>query len=73
MQSVILARAIDEALKSTKELNDGANRLQAIEMVYINGYKTIEGAAVDLNVSSSTIKRWLNSFINLVATESGFK
>ena len=59
--------AVDAAIKVTKGMYDGADRLKIISMVYWEKSHTLYGAAVSLPCSYETAKRYQRRFILEVA------
>lgn len=72
MQAGIFYKAITTALKETRELPNGDLRIKAIDDVYFKKIKTCEGVAVEMNYSTSTVHKWLNTFINTVGKKAGY-
>ena len=71
-QAGIYIKSIEKALDETSKLPNGELRVQAIETIYFDKTKTVDGIALDLNYSPIQIRRWLNSFVNLVGKNAGF-
>lgn len=63
--------AVDRALRSTRHLPDGKLRVRVMEMVYIRGTHTIDGAAQQVHVSYKTAWRWTDTFIRNVGKNLG--
>ena len=63
--------AIEFAVGETKERPDGESRLALIDMVYFRGTHTLDGAAIEVNCSYHTAKRWQQQFLQLVAEKRG--
>lgn len=59
------------AIEQTKNMPDGEDRLRMVSMVFWKRSHTLGGAAMVLNVSFSTAKRWKKSFVNSVANFYG--
>lgn len=55
--------AIDETLTRA----DGVERLRLIDLIFWHKTHTLEGAAMQCNVSYATAKNWHNDFIRMVA------
>lgn len=60
-------KAVVGAIRKTKRLKDGEERLRLIEMVFWKKSHTLQGAAMACNVSYGTAKRWHNEFIKSTA------
>lgn len=68
------ATAVKTAItKTTEFLDNGADRIQLIDAMYWKRTHTMEGAALQLNVSYRTARRWHVEFIKLVAYEMGLE
>lgn len=65
-------KAIEDALESTKETEDGELKVKAMELLYFENRYTIDGVAFKLNVSRRTLQRWTSSFVYLVGKNVGF-
>ena len=63
--------AVDRALRSTRHLPDGKLRVKVVEMVYIRGTHTIDGASRNVHVSYMTAWRWTDTFIRTVGENLG--
>jgi len=63
--------AVEKAIQQTKQLRDGAEHLRLIDLVYFRKSHDLEGAALMLNVSYATAKRWHSRFIVTVARFHG--
>ena len=61
--------AVEKALRKTKRLPDGEQRIRFIELVYMKGSRNIniQHAAVRVFTSNRTALRWNRDFIYLVA------
>ena len=64
--------AIEKTLDELKSLENAEYRAKAIKLVYFDKTRTIEGAAMELHYSSSSVARWLNKFVNDVGKKVGF-
>ena len=73
IQANIFASAIKKALKDAESLPDGGLRVQAVKMYYIDNTHKIDGIAMEVNASPRTVQRWLNSFVNAVGVNAGYK
>lgn len=71
-QAAEYVEAINKCLEDTRQMDEGENRLKAIDMVYFKKTETKIGAANILHYSDRTITRWLNSFVNAVGRQVGF-
>ena len=63
--------AVEQAIKSTRALVDGEERLQMIKLVYWGKTHTLEGAAQCLHRSWRTVAQWHGDFIREVARNYG--
>ena len=63
--------AVEAALKSTRKGPDGKIRVKVVELVYLRGTHTIDGAAYQVHVSYSTAWRWTDNFIRIVGKNLG--
>lgn len=63
--------AVQKAIRTTRKLETGGQRLRMVKMVYWDRTYTLEGAAMRLNVSPATAKRWNGEFIREVAEQFG--
>ena len=64
--------AVRRAIKRTIDDHvDGEQRVEFIDVMYWRRTRTLEGAAMDHNISNSTAWRWHGDFIKLVAVEMG--
>lgn len=61
-------RAIDRTLADHV---DGEQRVEFIDVMYWRRTRTLEGAAMDHNISDRTARRWHGEFIITVAEEMG--
>lgn len=65
-------KAINKALKDTEKLENGQDRIKAIQMVYLDKTHTVSGVACEMYYGERTVFRWLNSFIYAVGHNVGF-
>lgn len=63
--------AVTEAIRKTKMLRTGAERLKLIDMVFWKQSHTLQGAGCALFVSEATAQRWHSDFIRLVGFSRG--
>nr|DAR61284.1 MAG TPA: hypothetical protein [Caudoviricetes sp.] len=63
--------AVQKAIDQTMMQEDGANRMQIIELVFFKQTHTIEGAAMMAHCGYETAKRWVQQFIKTVARNRG--
>lgn len=71
-QARIWSTAIVRAMYELSLLPDGDMRRRAVDLIYFKKTSTIDGAALSLHVSRSTIKRWTTSFIYAVGKHAGY-
>lgn len=64
-------RAVHRALQQTKARPRGEMRVEMIRMVYWNSSHTLAGAALRLDISEVTAKRWNGEFLRAVGKEFG--
>lgn len=55
----------------TQSLEDGSDRMRAIEQILIDN-KSYKEVALALNQPESVIKLWVSQYINLVGIKAGF-
>lgn len=63
--------AVSEAVCETERLQDGDDRLKFIRLVFWDKTHTLEGAALAVNCSERTARRWHTDFIKCVARHYG--
>lgn len=63
--------AVEAAIEQTNAYPDGRERLTLVSLVFWKRTHTLEGAAMAVNVSDRTARRWHTDFIRLVAKEYG--
>lgn len=63
--------AVHLAIRQTRQLEGGAERLRLIRLVYWARSHTLTGAALAANVSYRTARRWNSEFLRLVAKNYG--
>ena len=63
--------AVQAAIRRTRALADGKDRLRIIELVHWKGSHTVTGAAAVVHVSVRTAYQWQNAFFFLVAQTRG--
>lgn len=59
--------AVAGAIRDTKALSDGAERLRLIDLLFWRRTHTMQGAALKLHISYWTVQRRRRSFLRLVA------
>lgn len=64
--------ALNRAIKDTKDSDNGNDKIKAVKLVYFRKEYTAAGMAQELGYSEVTIRRWLNSFVNLVGKYAGY-
>lgn len=65
-------KAIEEALEQIKAEENGAEKIQAIQLVCFEKRYTLDGAAYKMHYGRNTIQRWITKFINTVGKNAGF-
>lgn len=60
-------RAVQLAVEKTEQLEDGAERIRIIDMVFWKKTHSLEGAAQQIPCSYETAKQWHADFIREVA------
>lgn len=63
--------AVSQAVSETASLQDGEERLKFIRLVFWDKTHTLEGAAMAVNCSDRTARRWHTDFIKCVARNYG--
>ena len=63
--------AVSAAVCETGALSDGYDRLKLIRLVFWDKTHTLEGAALAVNCSERTARRWHTDFIKCVARNYG--
>lgn len=63
--------AVEKAKEYTLAMPDGTERIRLIDLVFFSQTHTLEGAAIALNCSLRTARRWHTDFIRQVAKEFG--
>ena len=64
--------AVDQAIRMTRKMPNGKDRLKIISMVYWKEYLTIEGASMRIPCSKETAWRYHRDFVRLVGKCYGF-
>lgn len=67
-----IKNAIESAMQETKKLPMGEMRIKAIEAVLITKKETECGFGFNNYYSEIQIRRWINSFVNLVGKKAGY-
>lgn len=63
--------AVSQAVSETGSMQDGEERLKFIRLVFWDKTHTLEGAAMAVNCSDRTARRWHTDFIKCVARNYG--
>lgn len=63
--------AIEYAIEQTRRMQDGAERMALIEMVFFRKTHTLGGAALALHCEYETAKRRQQQFIRMVGQKRG--
>ena len=63
--------AVKNAISDTKEMVDGKERMQLVELVFFKSTHTLQGASRMIPCSYELAKRWQQDFIKLVAKKYG--
>ena len=63
--------AVSAAVCETGELLDGGDRLKLVQLIFWDKTHTLEGAALAVNCSERTARRWHTEFIRCVAKHYG--
>lgn len=63
--------AVRKAVNETRAMQDGEERLKFIRLVFWDKTRTLEGAAMAVNCSDRTARRWHTDFIKCVARNYG--
>lgn len=72
LQGAVWGNAIAVALRETEAMENGAERVKLINMLFFKKTHNIDGAAMRLYISSRTATRWKIDFVYLVAEKAGF-
>lgn len=72
LQSSIWKNAIKDAIIETKRLPDGNERMEAVRLRFWDNTYELYGIAKQIFVSEDTVKRWTNSFVQLVGKNAGY-
>ena len=64
--------AIEKAISETKGIPNGEVILSLIRMIYFTGRYSFSGAAMELFISESTAKRYVQKFVICVAKYAGY-
>lgn len=71
-QSALWMYAINKAIKQTEGMDNGLDRMKAVQLVYFEDRYTIAGAVDKLGYAEMTIRRWLSAFANLAGKYAGY-
>ena len=63
--------AVRAAVEATERLDNGADRLMVVDLVFWSRTHTLEGAAMQVHVSLRTAQEYHRQFIRLVARNIG--
>lgn len=63
--------AVRKAVNETRAMQDGEERLKLIRLVFWDKTHTLDGAAMAVNCSDRTARRWHTDFIKCVARNYG--
>lgn len=69
--SLLENNAVRKAVNETRAMQDGEERLKFIRLVFWDKTHTLEGAAMAVNCSDRTARRWHTDFIKCVARNYG--
>ena len=69
---VMLNTAVRTAFEEVGKKEDAELQVKAINMVLIKCTHTIDGAALELNMSKRQIQRYVNAFVNRVGVLMGY-
>lgn len=64
--------SVDVVLKDTRNMDNGSERIKAIEMILIDKTHTIDGVVLELHYSRRTVQSWISDFVKKVGVKSGF-
>lgn len=65
--------SVENAIKATRSLSGGENRIKLIDIVFWQRTHTLTGAAAKCYISERTARRWHTDFIKTVAKFYGFE
>ena len=71
-QAKLYSKAIQEAHDQTLQMDRGADRIKAVELVLIKQTHTYAGVSMELHYSERLIQRWISDFIYLVGKKVGY-
>lgn len=71
-QAAVFEAALRKTIRETENMQDGPDRIRAVELLYIKKTKTKEGVADELHVSTRTVDRWASAFINRLGHNMGY-
>jgi hypothetical protein len=70
-QGKLIEKAMEQAVKETAKYGNYRDRLQAIELLFFEGY-SVPKVSMILSFSERTIQRWKIDFVNSVGKNAGF-
>lgn len=70
-QGKLIEKAMEQAVKETAKYENYRDRLQAIELLFFEGY-SVPKVSMILSFSERTIQRWKIDFVNAVGKNAGF-
>nr|DAF45997.1 MAG TPA: terminase small subunit [Myoviridae sp. cthAo37] len=70
-QGKLIEKAMEQAVKETAKYGNYRDRLQAIELLFFEGY-SVPKVSMILSFSERTIQRWKIDFVNAVGKNAGF-
>lgn len=71
-QGHIIQKAMHKATQETLKLNNGRERMQAVEAILIKQTDSYESYALKASYDRYTIVKWVNSYINMVGSHAGY-
>lgn len=71
-QTKLYNKAIQDACGQTLQMDRGADRIKAVELILIKQTHTYAGASMELHYSERLIQRWISDFIYLVGKKVGY-
>lgn len=60
-----------DAVAETRDMPDGEERMKLVQLIFWEKTHTLEGAALEINCSERTARRWHTDFIKCVARHYG--
>lgn len=62
----------NDVLQETEQMDQGNDRIKAINMILLSKTHTIDGVSLELHYSRRTVQRWISKYVEEVGKRSGF-